>query len=568
MYEPSVDHLTLGPDPGTLTFLLRTADGVNVRKTFYFQPDRQAYVLNAEISIDQSGTPKPFAVNFGPAIGYGHSTDSRSRIQAIHFLDGSVARVAAASVPAQPRYEGAIRYAGVEDHYFLVAALPASEKTQVDYADVTAPVPGGPEGAVRSLISFSVRPNPGAAPTQAVAIRYFLGPKVLDQLSGADLQLTRAIDFGWFAKIVVPLLQALKWINGYLGNYGVSIIVLTILINILIFPLRHRSMVSMKKMQALQPQIKAIQDRYAKYKLSDPERQKMNPEMMALYKQKGVNPASGCIPMLLTFPILLAFYNLLNSAIELRGAMFIPGWINDLASKDPTYVWPILMGLTMFWQQKMTPSTADPDAAEDLPADAGHLHRHVPEHAGRARGLLADQQHPDDRSAVPDQSPDFDLRRREKGLTMSTLDDRVVEFVLNVTSAMGLTLEAGVEETPDHLRVNLTGDGADALLHRKGEALDALQVIVNTAFRRDERGERHYVVDALGFRKGKDEELRQMARFLADKAKSTGTPQEIGPLNPYARRIVHLTVAEDESVTSESIGDAFLKTVLISRKGG
>jgi spoIIIJ-associated protein len=149
---------------------------------------------------------------------------------------------------------------------------------------------------------------------------------------------------------------------------------------------------------------------------------------------------------------------------------------------------------------------------------------------------------------------------------MSSLDSRVVEFILNVTSSMGLALEAGVEETPDHLRVNLTGDGADALLRRKGEALDALQVIVNTAFRRDERGDRHYVVDALGFRKDKDEELRQMARHLMDKAKTSGDPQEIGPLNPYARRIVHLTVAEDEAVTSESIGDAFLKTVLISRK--
>lgn len=149
---------------------------------------------------------------------------------------------------------------------------------------------------------------------------------------------------------------------------------------------------------------------------------------------------------------------------------------------------------------------------------------------------------------------------------MSSLDARVVEFVLNVTSAMGLDLEASTEETADHLRVNLTGDGADALLRRKGEALDALQVIVNTAFRRDERGDRHYVVDALSFRKGKDDELRQMARFLMDKAKTTGAPQEIGPLNPYARRIVHLTVADDDSMTSESIGDAFLKTVLISRK--
>jgi spoIIIJ-associated protein len=149
---------------------------------------------------------------------------------------------------------------------------------------------------------------------------------------------------------------------------------------------------------------------------------------------------------------------------------------------------------------------------------------------------------------------------------MSNLDDRVVDFILSVTSAMGLELEAGTEETPDHLRVNLTGDGADTLLRRKGEALDALQVIVNTAFRRDERGDRHYVVDALGFRKSKDDELREMARFLVEKARTSGTPQEIGPLNPYARRIVHLTVAEDDAMTSESIGDAFLKTVVISRK--
>ena len=151
---------------------------------------------------------------------------------------------------------------------------------------------------------------------------------------------------------------------------------------------------------------------------------------------------------------------------------------------------------------------------------------------------------------------------------MSDLDAKVVEFVQQVTTAMGLALDVTVEETPDNIRVNLDGTGADSLLRRKGEALDALQVIVNTAFRRDERGDRHYVVDALSFRKGKDEELKQMARFLADKAKTSGMPQEIGPLNPYARRIVHLTVAEDDSVTSESIGDAFLKTVLISRKGG
>ena len=146
------------------------------------------------------------------------------------------------------------------------------------------------------------------------------------------------------------------------------------------------------------------------------------------------------------------------------------------------------------------------------------------------------------------------------------LDTQVIDFVREVVGAMGLDLAVEIEETPDNIRLNLSGEGADVLLRRKAEALDALQVIVNTVFRRDARGDRHYVVDALGFRKGKDDELRQMARFLMDKVRTTGTPQEIGPLNPYARRIVHLAVADDETFTSESIGDAFLKSVVISLK--
>jgi len=148
----------------------------------------------------------------------------------------------------------------------------------------------------------------------------------------------------------------------------------------------------------------------------------------------------------------------------------------------------------------------------------------------------------------------------------SELDTQVIDFIQRVTTAMGLDLEPDLEETPDHLRVNLTGDGADALLQHRGEALDALQVIVNTVFGRDARGDRHYVVDALGFRKGKDAELQHMARQLMDKVRASGASQEIGPLNPYARRIVHLAVAEDEQLSSESVGDAFLKTVVISKK--
>jgi spoIIIJ-associated protein len=146
------------------------------------------------------------------------------------------------------------------------------------------------------------------------------------------------------------------------------------------------------------------------------------------------------------------------------------------------------------------------------------------------------------------------------------LDAKVIAFVRQVTAAMGLELDTQIEETPDNIRINLGGSGADVLLHRKGEALDALQVIVNTAFGRDARGDRHYIVDALGFRKDKDAELRQMALFMMDKVRTTGRLQELGPLNPYARRIVHLTVADDPTLTSESTGDAFLKTVVISKK--
>ena len=145
-----------------------------------------------------------------------------------------------------------------------------------------------------------------------------------------------------------------------------------------------------------------------------------------------------------------------------------------------------------------------------------------------------------------------------------TLDARVTDFLTDVLGAMGLTVDVALEETPDAIRVNVTGDGAQTLLRRQGETLDALQVIVNTAFRREERGERHYLVDALGFRKGKDEELRAKARSLVEAARASGIPQEMGPLNPYARRLVHLVVADTPGMTSESIGDAFLKTVVIS----
>jgi spoIIIJ-associated protein len=146
------------------------------------------------------------------------------------------------------------------------------------------------------------------------------------------------------------------------------------------------------------------------------------------------------------------------------------------------------------------------------------------------------------------------------------VQQKVEGFMKDVLAAMGLSLDVTVRETADGIRVELSGEGGEVLLRRKAEALDALQQIVNTGFRRELQDDRSFVVDCMDYRKAKDAELRQMARFVMEKAKTTGMPQEMGPLNPYSRRLVHLTVAEDPQMTSESIGDAYLKTVIISAR--
>jgi len=264
-----------------------------------------------------------------------------------------VTRVKTNKVAESAVQEGIFGFAGVDDHYFLSALVtPKQQPLRVSYQPLAVPLPDVPEGA--HYVSWSARfPSPLKDET------FFFGPKDFDVLVAVNRDLVRAIDFGMFAWLVVPLLRALKWINGYVGNYGWSLIILTVLINLAMFPLRHKSVVSMRKMQEVQPEVKAIQDRYANLKMSDPARGKMNQELMSLYKERGVNPASGCVPMLLTLPVLFAFYSMLSVAIELRGAPFI-GQIHDLSAHDPLFIWPIVMGITMFIQQKMTPTTADP----------------------------------------------------------------------------------------------------------------------------------------------------------------------------------------------------------------
>jgi YidC/Oxa1 family membrane protein insertase len=330
------------------------AAGVRAQKIFSISPGKP-YLINVTASVTLNGQPVATTIKWGPALGSGITTKSRTYNpppQPIFYKDSKVSRIAPAKIAEQPTQEGVFGFAGVDDHYFLVAIVKPSQPLRLQFSTVDATVDEYPEGA--HYVSWSARyPSPVQAAT------YFAGPKDFDVLAAVDRDLVRSIDFGMFAWLVVPLLRALKYLNGYVGNYGWSLILLTVLINLAMFPLRHKSVVSMRKMQEVQPEVKAIQERYAKLKMSDPARAKMNTELMALYKERGVNPASGCVPMLLTLPVLFAFYSMLSVAIELRGAPFI-GQIHDLSAHDPWFIWPIVMGITMFIQQKMTPSTADP----------------------------------------------------------------------------------------------------------------------------------------------------------------------------------------------------------------
>ena len=356
LYRPSATAIDASTDQQTLTFEYQDASGLAVKKEFSFHPD-SPYVVHFSASVTRGSESLVPTIHWGPAIGTNlevNTSGYNAPPQPIYYTNGDVERIASTAVPEIADQKGTYGFAGADDHYFMSAVVNPTSPLQLQYQVVPIAPKAPTEDPPPPYITWSAT-YPGA-PSGAA---FFFGPKDFDVLAAIDRDLVRAIHFGMFSWLVVPLLRALKWINVYIGNYGWSIIALTALINVLMFPLRHKSVVSMRRMQEIQPEVKAIQDRYSKLKMTDPARQNQNKEMMQLYKERGVNPASGCVPMLLTLPVLFAFYAMLSVAIELRGAPFI-GWIKDLSVYDPLFITPVLMGITQFIQTKMTPSTADP----------------------------------------------------------------------------------------------------------------------------------------------------------------------------------------------------------------
>ena len=368
LFRPSRSDLRLSGAPETLTFDYQDASGFSVRKTFTFDPATSPFVLRLTVEAGVGDEVLYPAVQWGPGLGgveaavslfafrqgprglmYGRVLEADGLLSA----EPSVERLDRSDVAVQPVYDGLLDFVGVDNHYFAAVALPGQQQLAVNYRAVQLP-PLTPDGETRDLMAFELR-----APNGMNDVAFFLGPKDFDILESASAPLVRAIDFGWLSVLVVPLHRSLKSVYGWVGNYGFAIILITLLVNIIIFPLRHKSVSSMRKMQEIQPEMKAIQERYAHLKATDPDKQKMNQEVMALYRDRGVNPVSGCLPMVLTMPILFAFYRLLSMAIELRGAPFVL-WITDLSAHDPLYVTPIIMGASMVIQQRLTPSQADP----------------------------------------------------------------------------------------------------------------------------------------------------------------------------------------------------------------
>jgi YidC/Oxa1 family membrane protein insertase len=324
----------------------RWSDGrTTVTKTFRFTDE---YLFDFNVAV---APPTPYRLAIGPGI----RTLGKDEKDSQFIITGNGVVQHDDDLKVIPREKSdrvniypSVQFVGVEDNYFLSALR--SEKSN--------------GGVIRAIDIYTDKTNHrrelvaalNATPAGAVSGNAFFGPKETKTLD--DYHLEKTLQYGMFGVVARVLLVGMTWINRFTHNYGFAIIVITFIIRVILYPLQHKWIVSMKKMQKLQPKMEAIKARYKKAKTDAEQRQKMNQEMMKLYQAEGVNPAGGCLPFALQIPILWGFYNLLTHAIELRHAPFIL-WIHDLSAKDPYYITPLLMVITMFIQQAMTPATGD-----------------------------------------------------------------------------------------------------------------------------------------------------------------------------------------------------------------
>jgi YidC/Oxa1 family membrane protein insertase len=346
--------------PITVDLKLRRGDFF-VQKRYHFEKDN--YILDLSTSVEKGGKPLDGRFLLGQDIGPEQEhLMSAAKLQAVYYSGGKDRREAPPKDENEIKKIGSdVRWAGLDMHYFAMIAIPAEPFPYFDIQKRAVKAIGLDGKEIdRELLRLTI-PIPASGSLKSLM---YIGPKKQSNLEAIKAaNITGVIDYGMFTIIVLPLLAGLRWIHQYAHNYGYSIIILTFLLSLLLFPFRLKQMMSMKKMQVVQPKVKAIQEKYKRYKKTDPKRTEMNQEIMALYKEHNVNPLGGCLPLVLQFPLLFAFYQLLANSIELRQAPFI-GYLHDLSVKDPYYILPIIMGITMFISQKMTPMTPGTDPTQ------------------------------------------------------------------------------------------------------------------------------------------------------------------------------------------------------------
>jgi YidC/Oxa1 family membrane protein insertase len=345
------------PSEDGLGIAYEYSDGTVVaRKTFQFQ--RNQYIAQVSTEVSEKGVRVPHFIAWRG--GFGDPSVVNPSAQHTIYFDLAAQKLVTKDVKAAKNgtvtAEGSFSFVGIEDTYFTAALLPAGNGSVklLTFSDTVATaadpkeqprVGAGMGGAGRNVFSA------------------FVGPKDLDILTKVNPKLVTIIDFGWFSFLAKPLFLALHFTNDrWVHNYGWAIIIVTVFINFLLFPLRLSNLKSMKKMQALKPQIDAINEKYKGISMRDPRKQQQNEEMMALYKKHGANPMGGCLPMIIQIPFFIAFYRVLAVSIELRHASWL--WVSDLSAPEhlAIRILPIAMIATSFIQQKMTPATTgDPN---------------------------------------------------------------------------------------------------------------------------------------------------------------------------------------------------------------
>ncbi|MDP2915144.1 MAG: membrane protein insertase YidC [Candidatus Aminicenantes bacterium] len=326
------------------------ADGkeLEIEKIFTFYGGR--YDFDIAVAIRRNGQPVEPRILWGPGIGNPSESELKQSFGSgggtTVFASNSLYRVDEKKYKPEQSAFNFVTWAAYDDNYFAAMFLPAAAG-------------GGTAAFLKEDVEnkasyfFLSAANPGKA---------FVGPKDFDALTAFGHDAKKIVRFGFFGFIAEILFVTLKFIHKFVPNWGFAIIILTFIIKVLFFPLTYHSTKSMAKMADLQPKIKALRAKYKKSKTDIAQRRQMNEEMMKLYKENGVNPAGGCLPMILQIPVFFGLFSLLRVAIELRQSPWIL-WIKDLSIKDPLYITPLLMGATQFISQKMTPTTADPAQA-------------------------------------------------------------------------------------------------------------------------------------------------------------------------------------------------------------